>query len=74
MVFITVNDGMEITEFDDYEFQENNGYEGKFSLPYVQKESVNSLLPMQKLRKKGIVEECCHKPCSQENLLLYCGK
>lgn len=64
----------DIIELDDYEFNEDEGYEGELDFPFLPKESVNSFLSSQKMKRNGIVEECCRKPCTKENLLLYCGK
>lgn len=39
--------------------------------PFMPKSAANSLIP-PKFRRGGIVEECCDKPCSIDELKAYC--
>lgn len=71
MPSVSVHDWL---NFDDYEFQDNDEINNELPPHYLPKESVNALLPMQRINKKGIVDECCRKSCSYENLRMYCGK
>ncbi|KAJ8948985.1 hypothetical protein NQ318_023009 [Aromia moschata] len=40
--------------------------------PFVPKEWATSVIP-QRLRRDGIVEECCYKSCSLAELQTYCA-
>lgn len=71
LLFILVNDWI---NYDEYDFEDETTYDHEFPWPYLQKESVNDILPKQRINKKGVVDECCRKPCSYDNLLMYCGK
>ncbi|CAH1962232.1 unnamed protein product [Acanthoscelides obtectus] len=58
--------------FDDYKDDDiSSNLDDQPSYPFIPKE-LTSLVPM-KIRR-GIVEECCHNACSQEQIKEYCMK
>lgn len=57
------NDVYPQSQFDDGE--------EVFEYPFIPKEISNSIFP-NRLRKRGIIEECCLKSCSIWELYTYC--
>ncbi|XP_018572597.1 bombyxin E-1-like [Anoplophora glabripennis] len=53
---------------DDY----NDVSDGGFDFPFLSKEFAKSFVP-QKPRRE-VADECCHKPCTIDEMRYYCGK
>ncbi|XP_044255143.1 LIRP-like [Tribolium madens] len=70
----STNDIFAYNEYDEY-FPNESDDENQIDFPFLQKESVNSFLPIRFRRTRvGIVDECCRKPCTLKHLSLYCGQ
>nr|BBI47309.1 insulin-like peptide 2 [Gnatocerus cornutus] len=55
-----------------------SGSQGQFitdlGFPYQTKASASTLMTnFRRRRRRGVFNECCEKPCSQEELKTYCG-
>lgn len=46
-------------------------YEQAWNYPFLRKEGARNSLRFRR-GSKGIIQECCEKPCSREYLKLYC--
>ncbi|CAH1159871.1 unnamed protein product [Phaedon cochleariae] len=58
--------------FDEYdELDEMYSDDKEYKFPFLRKDN---MIALPRKRKPGIVEECCHKPCTEEHLRLYCWK
>ncbi|XP_018572613.1 LIRP-like [Anoplophora glabripennis] len=58
--------------YNEYEGDYNDISDNDVDFPFLSKEYSRFFVP-QKIRR-GIVDECCHKPCSINELRNYCGK
>jgi hypothetical protein len=65
-----VNDLLTYNTYDELFPSENDD---DLDFPFIQKEAANSFLPMRFARSRGVVDECCKKPCTYRHLTLYCG-
>nr|UYV85203.1 insulin-like peptide 2 [Dendroctonus armandi] len=63
-----------------YQEIDNENRQSKYStdldLSYFNNRRLQPLPPFfsRKIRDPGVVDECCYKPCTNEQLLQYCGK
>ncbi|KAJ8931858.1 hypothetical protein NQ314_015188 [Rhamnusium bicolor] len=59
----------------NYEYDDDYNGLGvnEIEFPFLSKELAKSLVP-QKIRRGGIVDECCHKSCTINELRSYCAK
>ncbi|CAH0560864.1 unnamed protein product [Brassicogethes aeneus] len=66
-----------IQAFDDflaneYEDDNENGFlDLELSYPFLSEDNPRNFVPLKP--RRGIVEECCHNPCSRTHLLTYCA-
>ncbi|KAJ3657681.1 hypothetical protein Zmor_009468 [Zophobas morio] len=65
----------DLLAYDEYNefFPSETDEDTQFDFPFLQKGAANSLLPMRFRKSKGIVDECCRKPCTLKHLELYCA-
>ncbi|KAJ8976238.1 hypothetical protein NQ317_009735 [Molorchus minor] len=68
---LTVSDMLNYNDFmPEYHFGEhdhgNNGY------PFISKEVAEAVIP-QKMRRNGVVDECCYNSCSISEMMNYCA-
>ncbi|XP_068918212.1 LIRP-like [Tenebrio molitor] len=66
----SMNDLLTYNTYDELFPSENDD---DLDFPFIQKEAANSFLPMRFARSRGVVDECCKKPCTYRHLTLYCG-
>lgn len=67
---LVANDVLEYgAEYDDGLFEKSDN-EIDNDFPFI---SASGFLPIRYRRRSGIVEECCHKPCTRKHLSRYCG-
>nr|BBI47308.1 insulin-like peptide 1 [Gnatocerus cornutus] len=68
----SMNDLFIYGEYDEL-FPNGNDDDNQLDFPFLQKETANSFVPVRFRRKAGIVDECCHNPCTYKHLSLYCA-
>ncbi|KAJ8948989.1 hypothetical protein NQ318_023013 [Aromia moschata] len=61
----------DILEYHDYDTEHPFHYVER-DYPFVPKEWATSVIP-QRLRRNGVVDECCYKSCSIKELQSYCA-
>lgn len=65
------NAALDYNDIADPQSQLGDAEESVYEYPFVPKELSNAIFA-RRLRKRGIIEECCLNPCSIWELSLYC--
>ncbi|XP_074038102.1 bombyxin B-8-like [Leptinotarsa decemlineata] len=51
---------------------DNDLYSEELKFPFISRDLAESMVPVKS--RRGIIEECCDRPCSINELQTYCGE